>query len=547
MSGYALASLARLARSKMGGLALRGILRGELKVGQLAELPDSLRGDVPLDTRALQARPPRATHDAKLGVPGEKAWAGTSDAFAAAYRAGRTTPRAVAERALDQARSLAAHTPSVGPILDYADAAALEDAEASTARWKSGRPRGPLDGVPCAIKEQTAVRGLPRCAGTAYLDRSPRTEDATAVARLRAAGAIVLGTTHMTEHGMTPLGGNAMRTMPRNPHATDCVAGGSSTGSGVAVATGLVPFALGADGGGSIRIPAAINGVFGIKPTWGRVSRAGDASTGSVAHLGPIASSTLDLARVLEQIGAPDAKDAQTDNAPPIPPGSLVQALGRGVRGLRIAVEDREWRDAAPAVARAGEEAIRALEKEGARVTRVQLPLARFAPAIGYVVIGLEVRAALREDFRDHGKDMTYDLQVTFAALEELSATEIMDAFRLRAGLRRELASILAEADLLALPTTASTAVRVTEAEMTSGFVDAKALDDFCRFTFLGNLTGLPAASAPVGKDARGLPVGFQLIGDAWDEATVLAATAHLERIGVAKVERPKVAVDVLS
>src|SRR5262249_13970901 len=179
---------------------------------------------------------------------------------------------------------------------------ALEEAAASTERWRSGNPRGPLDGVPCAVKEEAAVRGLPRCSGTAYVERSAREEDATFVARLRDAGAIVLGTTHMTEHGMTPLGANAMRTMPRNPHATDCVAGGSSTGSGVAVATGLVPFAIGCDGGGSIRTPAALNGVFGIKPTWGRVSREGDSASGSVAHVGPLASSTVDLARVLEQI-----------------------------------------------------------------------------------------------------------------------------------------------------------------------------------------------------------------------------------------------------
>src|SRR5207302_3801376 len=129
---------------------------------------------------------------------------------------------------------------------------------------------------------------------------------------VRAAGAITIGTTPMTEFGMTPNGANSKRTMPRNPHATDRIAGGSSTGTGVAVATGLVPFGLGADGGGSIRIPAAINGVFGIKPTWGRVSRAGDVSRGSVTHVGPLASSTLDLARVLELIGALDPDDRET-------------------------------------------------------------------------------------------------------------------------------------------------------------------------------------------------------------------------------------------
>src|SRR5262249_25247988 len=149
-----------------------------------------------------------------------------------------------------------------------------------------GRALGFFDGVPWAVKEQTAVRGLARRSGTAFIDPAPWPDDATVVARVRAAGAITLGTTSMTEFGMTPTGANAKRAMPRNPHTTTHLPGGSSTGSGVAVATGLVPFALGCDGGGSIRVPASINGVFGIKPTWGRVSRSGDAFGGSVAHLG---------------------------------------------------------------------------------------------------------------------------------------------------------------------------------------------------------------------------------------------------------------------
>ena len=142
--------------------------------------------------------------------------------------------------------------------------------------------------------------------------------------------------------------------------------------------------------------------------------------------------------------------------------------------------------------------------------------------------------------------DMSDDLQISFSALEAFSALEYADAQRLRAGLRRELAKMFGRIDLLALPSVVSTASRVTDSEMQSGFLDAKLLDGLCRFAFLGNLTGLPAASAPVGKDARGLPIGLQLIGDAWDEATVLAALAHLERIGAARAERPEVAVDIL-
>jgi aspartyl-tRNA(Asn)/glutamyl-tRNA(Gln) amidotransferase subunit A len=545
LSGYALASVANLARSGAGNLAIRGLLRRDLNVGQLSALPDALRGDLPLDARAVQARPPRVGDDARLPLPGESAWAGTSESFSRAYREGATTPREVMERTLDAARELAARTPSVGPLLDIATAAALEAADLATARWKTGRPRGPLDGVPFAVKEEMAIQGLPRRSGASYSDGSPQLEDATCVARLRALGAIPIGTTVMTEWGMTPLGCNAHRTMPRNPHDTDCIAGGSSTGAGVAVATGLLPFVTGADGGGSIRIPAALNGVFGIKPTWGRVSRHGDTAKDSVSHVGPLASSTLDLARALEAIGPPDPHDAQSAGAPPLAGGSLERALGRGVKGLRIGVEEREWRDATRGVSKACEEALHALERAGAKVVEVQLPLARFAPAIGYITIGLEAVATLKAEWRDHADEMTRDLQLTLAALQTLSGSDVVDALRLRSGLRREAKRIFGDVDLLALPSTAATATTVTDAEL-AGFIDTTALAETCRYAFLANLTGLPAGSAPVGKDARGLPIGFQLVGDAWDEATVLAGMAHLERLGAARVERPRVAVDVL-
>jgi Asp-tRNA(Asn)/Glu-tRNA(Gln) amidotransferase A subunit family amidase len=545
LSGYALASLARLARSRAGGVALRGMLRGELQVGQLAALPDALRGDLPLDTNALQARPPRRGEDARHPAPGGASWAGTSESFTRAYRDGVTTPREVIERALDAARELAARAPSVGPLLDTAASAAIEEADLATARWKGGRPLGPLDGVPFAVKEQIAVRGLPRRSGASYSDGAAQREDATCVARLRARGAIPLGTTPMTEWGMTPLGCNLHRTMPRNPHATDCIAGGSSTGSGVAVATGLVPFAVGVDGGGSIRIPAALNGVFGMKPTWGRVSRSGDTSTGSVAHVGPLASSTLDLARVIDAIAATDPRDPQTAHAPSFSPGSFERALSRGVRGLRIGIEEREWRDAPRVIAKTCEDAIEALEKAGAKLVDVQLPLARYAPAVGYVTIGLETLVALRAEWRDHGEEMSHDLQVTFSAVQTLSGADLADAMRLRAGLRRQAQAAFADVDLLALPSTATTAVTATDGEM-AGFVDPTVLGALCRYAFFANLTGLPASSSPVGKDGRGLPIGLQLVGDAWDEATVLAAMAELEHLGVAKAERPPVAVDVL-
>ncbi len=544
-SGVALKNLARFARTRIGGIALQRILRADLGVDKLEALPDTLREDVPLDTRAHSGRAPRGHASAELPWPAQ-GWAPNSAALTDAYREGTVSPREVVKRALVEARRLAALTPAVGSILDYADDVALAEASASARRWREGRPLGPLDGVPWAVKEQTAVAGLPRRGGTAFLDPAGRAADATAVARIRAAGAITLGTTPMTEFGMTPNGANAKRTMPRNPHGLGHLAGGSSTGSGVAVATGLVPFALGADGGGSIRIPAAMNGVFGIKPTWGRVSRAGDLSGGTVAHLGPLACSTVDLAQALEVMSGHDRDDPQTFAAPPRPVGSFLHALGRGVRGMVIGVPESEWRDASDPVQRAGRAALTALENEGARLVPIELQLAKYASGIGVVIIACEARAALRKEWREHADDMSDDLQVSFSALDAFTAVEYLETCRLRSGLRREMARTLEQVDLVALPTTVSPAAKVSETDMRTGFLDTKVIDGLCRFCFLGNLTGLPALSAPVGCDALGLPVGLQLVGDAWDEATILAAAAHLERLGVASPRRPRVTANLL-
>jgi aspartyl-tRNA(Asn)/glutamyl-tRNA(Gln) amidotransferase subunit A len=540
-----LRSIARIARTSAGVAALHRAFRKELRIEALTDLPEEMRLGVPMSNRAIAGRPPRRGEDQRLPHPHRASWSKTAADYVAEYEARRLTPEAVLKRVLEQARALEERTPTMAVLCEIAEDDAREAADGAGDRYRIGTAKGPLDGVCVIVKEQMNVRGLVTRAGTNWVKGPPAEGDATIVARLRAAGAVIVGNSPMTEYGMTPLGFNPFRKMPRNPHAPGHTAGGSSTGSGVAVATGLVPIALGADGGGSIRIPSALNGVFGIKPTWGRVSRAGDPSGGTVAHLGPLAASTLDLAQVLEIIAGPDAADEETAAAPAHVRGTLVSALGRGVRGLRIGVPESEWSDAAPAVERAGREALVALEREGAILVAVDEPMLAHAPAIGYLSISSEARALLRGVWADHGDELTADLQVSLCALEGLSAIEYVETQRLREGLRRRTARIFRDVDLLALPSVVDTAPAVTDAQFNSGFLDAHALSKLCRFAFLGNLTGLPAASMPVGVDGSSLPIGFQLMGDAWDEATVLAASAHLERIGLASCPRPKVAVDL--
>ncbi len=225
ISGRALRSLAAFARTRVGARALKQVFLADLKVRELSALPEELLGDVPVDTRPLPGRNPRASEAAGLPLPSAP-WSTSSATLADAYRSKKTTPREVVDAALAAARALGSRTPSVGPIVAYVDHAARAEADASTARWSAGKPLGPLDGVPVVIKEHFAVRGLSTQNGSSFEPPTLATEDSTIVARLRAAGAIVLGHTPMTEYGMSPLGFNPKRAMPKNPHSTDRVAGG---------------------------------------------------------------------------------------------------------------------------------------------------------------------------------------------------------------------------------------------------------------------------------------------------------------------------------
>lgn len=546
ISGRALRAIVRATDADPVRRVVATLMRRDLKIDQLRAMPWSVRGPNPMSARPVQARLTRAQHGEPLPLPAiDRAHTPTAARFTDAYRSGALDPVEVARRCFDASRELASRRPSMDPFLRRDEARALRDAEASAARWRAGKPLGPLDGVPVPVKEEVDLEGHGARVGTAQPARTDA-KDATVVARLRAAGAIVLGHTSMTEHGMTPLGVSAVRVLPRNPHDPRHSAGGSSTGSGVAVATGLAPVALGVDGGGSIRTPASFNGIWGIKPTFGRISRHGGGMGSTVAHIGPLGASVLDLAHFLQATSGEDAEDVLTHGNPGFVRGYLESAMQRGVRGLRIGVIDGEIEAASPEVAKACRDALAALEREGAVIVPVRLELARWAPAIGYLTIGLETYAAMLDECRTGWDTLGTDLQLLLRVMGTFQSDDYLDAQQLRAGLRRDTAALLRDVDVLAMPTVARVAPALSDTDVLEGMADVVELDAACRYAFLGNLTGLPAASAPIGRDARGLPIGLQILGDAWDEATVLQVCAHLERTGVAQVHRPEVRVDVL-
>lgn len=520
------------------------VLRRELGVDKLAALEQS--GDeLELDLAPRAGRPPRVLADA-LESPTSAAWVTTAEALTAAYAERRTTPVALLEKLLREADALGRRQPLLRCFWMRDDATAHREAEASAERYARGEPLGPLDGVPFAVKEHIGIRGFPCRAGHDLPSDELSTQDATLVARLRKAGAILVGQTAMTELGMSPLGINPKRPPLRNPHNIERVAGGSSTGSGIATSLGLVPFAVGTDGGGSVRIPAALCGVFGLKPSYGRVSRAVGKLGGSLTHPGPLASSVLDLAHFLDAVAGPDPADVATLRAP-APPYRFADAARRRVRGLTLGIDERELRDAEPEVARAVEGGIKAIETCGVRLVEIKLPLAQAAFAIGSLTISCEVQASESHDYAAHAQAYGYDMQALMALGARFTARDYLRAQKLRQRLRREMARLFEQVDAVALPTTLATAPAVTETEERYGRVDVRAVRSVCRHTFLANLTGLPAGSAPVGLDREGLPIGLQLIGDAWDEGTVIALMAELERLSVARPARPPFHVELLA
>jgi aspartyl-tRNA(Asn)/glutamyl-tRNA(Gln) amidotransferase subunit A len=510
-------------------------------VEAMLALPADSRSLYDVTPRPVAGAPPRKWHDARRKAPAPAANSLSASALTAGFTAGKLDPVGVLEAIFARIDSGQFGESVHSPFVALDRERAMGDARASADRYRRGAPLGPLDGVPTHVKDQHNLAGLATCGGTSF-QNAPDTSDGIVVSRLREAGALVFGKTHCTEWGMQPTGFNPNFSMPRNPYSRDHGAGGSSTGTGAAVALGLGALGIGSDGGGSIRIPASLCGVFGIKPTYLRIGRTGDIwRNSSVAHNGPLGASVSDLVALLGAVGGePDPDDYLTQWAPP---GfdwvnAWTRALGRGARGARIGVVRALWDDASRDIAAACENGLRVLEAAGAKLVDVDIPLVRHAPAIGVVTIGTETMGTLTDVMSEHAEQSGDDLRLVIQILEQVSAREFFHAQRTRAVLRRQVAAALADVDVLAMPTTNMPAPRYSLSEDGVAVSDDDATKELTRYAFLANLMGLPAGTAPVGR-IGGLPVGLQLMGDAWDEASVLALMAELERSEITKLPPP--------
>ncbi len=506
-------------------------------------LPASELGPVEQVPKPVQGRAPRQWGGEPLDPPTSHRT--TAADLRRAYTDGRTSPVEVLDRILDvEARHVFGDATN-SPFITLDPEIARDAAKASAARWAEGKPTGPLDGVPVPVKDQYTLKGLPSYGGTAWRTRRFR-EDAVVVQQLRQGGAVIPGTTHVTENGLNPLGFNPNHAMPRNVYSAEHGAGGSSTGSAVAVGLGLAPVAVGTDGGGSIRTPAALNGLFGLKPTFNRLSSTGNLWKGSVGHAGPIGASVEDLVDLLEVASSFDPDDPFTGFATDwesVRPHWRA-ALGRGIAGCRLGVLHREIAEADPRIAALTRDALAALEAEGAELVDVHLDHIEVANAIGPLIIASESAANAATDMAIHRRESSDELRLVYGLMQAVDAPTYLLARRVRAGLRLRVAELLAGVDLLVLPTVQRPAAPYPVGNGRQ-IADLAWTGAMTRFAFLGNLTGLPALTAPIGM-VNDLPVGLQFLGDAWDEASCLAAGAHVERMGLSHLPRPRGYVDLL-
>jgi Asp-tRNA(Asn)/Glu-tRNA(Gln) amidotransferase A subunit family amidase len=440
------------------------------------------------------------------------------DAWATAgeVRARRVSPVEVVEEAL---RAIDALDPQVNGFT-----VVLADEARARAREIEPNPVGPLAGVPIAIKDHIWMRGAPATNGSIALRDFVPDEDCACVARLRDAGAVIVGKTNNPEFCYRGITDNAVYGLTRNPWSLDHTPGGSSGGSAAAVAAGMLPFALGTDGGGSIRIPSSFCGVAGLKPTFGLVPKLpGFRGWPTLSVDGPIARSVRDLALTLQVMAGPAAAD---DLTWPVPIGDAPD-----VSTLRVAFsEDLGFAPVEPAVREAFRRAIAAL---GSWNLVEAHPPPVPPTALWNAVALAEGFASEGPLLAAHEAELTEGTAEIIRAGASITATEYLDAQHERSLYTRAWSEFFADHDLLLLPTMQLTALPVGVLSPTH--IDGEPIDpffdDWCTFCLPANLTGQPAASVPIGADAGGLPIGLQIIGRRWEDATVLAAAAAVEQV----------------
>ena len=533
-SGALIRFLAMLAESPGTGAVLSRKFFSDLGIDGMREA--AVEEALPVSHHlAAGSMPMEGTIDlsALSGPPTDKPVFETAADFRHAYREGSATPIEVAERVLSSVRDQEALDPPMRIVIAQNSEDLQRQAEESSKRYRSGKPLSPLDGVPVAVKDELDQIPFPTKVGTRFLGTEPALADASVVARLRAAGALLIGKVNMHELGLGVTGLNPHNGSARNPYAPLRATGGSSSGSAAAVASGLCPIAVGADGGGSIRIPASLCGVVGLKPTFGRVSEHGAAPLcWSLAHVGPLAASVADCALSYAVMAGVDPLDPNTGHQP----APTVHGWDEpGLKGVRLGIYPAWFEDAETDVVASCREVLATLEGEGAEVVELEIPDLGLLRTVHLVTIISEMATSQLPHYRDHRKQYGADTRLNLALARRLRNTDYVHAQRHRVRLKAHFAAALDRVDAIITPATGRTAPVLPPSALKTGESNLELTDQIMRFAPAANLTGLPAISFPAGYDGEGLPIGIQAMGRAWGEHLLLRIAAVTERAVVRK------------
>ena len=448
-------------------------------------------------------------------------WARSIDALAPDIRDGKVSVIRVVETALERIDALDGR---INAFICHAPDA-LGAARAADREIRAGNWRGPLHGLPVGIKDNYFTADMPTTAGTSAAGIAFPKRDSACVARLRAAGAIPIGKTRTHEFAW----GNV--TPPtRNPWDLDRVPSGSSGGSGAAVAAGLCVAGTGSDTGGSIRMPAAVCGTVGFKPTFGRVSREGIVPhTWSLDHAGPLTRCVADAAHMLNVLAGYDAADPASRDEP-VP--DYTQALDQPVKDVRIGICRRHFFEGNQEdVERSVERAIEDLAAQGARIVEFDMPLLEYGLGAIFAIELASSTAYHDVSLREH---RTLQFQPDVRSLVEMgrfvTGADYLKAEQYRWLLMEAFRDVFAAVDVVLTPTMPLTAWKAGEWTVPVGDHQESVLSASWRFTYPFNLTGLPAISVPCGFDRQNLPIGLQLAGKPFDEPTVLRVAHAYER-----------------
>lgn len=471
--------------------------------------------------------------------------------YARAYKSGQTTPTKVAEKFLAYVRDSSSQQQPMSFFISYYVEDILMQATESTLRYERGEPLSVLDGVPIAVKDEIDCMPYPTTGGTKWMHKVRQCRsDACCVARLRLCGAIIVGKTNMHELGAGISGINPHYGAARNPYNKSKITGGSSSGSAAVVAAGLCPVALGVDGGGSVRLPAALCGVVGFKPTFARVPHDGVLPINyTIGMVGILAATVEDALIAYAAIAGGHSSDQSAGNAVPKLGLPLLKSANYMSADIKIARYGKWFDDCTEDIKICCSNAVAKLsDKYGWKTVEVTIPEIEAMRLSHYLTIGSECSNSIAGYLEKLNKaEIGWDVRVGLAVYGSFHSHEYLNAQKIRRRQLRFHEKIFSIADVIVTPTVGVTAYTIEDDALKTGELDYINGAALVRYQIAGNFLGFPAVTIPVGYDKAGLPIGLQFIGKPWSESLLIHIASAMQALCISAYKKPEVFYDMLA